>query len=61
VLPQKKFKVLITIYLTVENGCIALRESIKAKRIALLPKLSTSRQIIFEALSHYVKFIMEPA
>lgn len=61
VLPQKKFNVQITIYLMVEKRSIALRESIKAQRMALLPKLSIPRQIIFEALSHYVKFIMEPA
>jgi len=45
----------------VEKISIVLRESIKAQRMALLPKLSIPRQIIFEALSHYVKFIMEPA
>ncbi len=61
VLPQKKFNVQITIYLMVEKKSIALRESIKAQKMALLPKLSIPRQIIFEALSHYVKFIMEPA
>ena len=61
VLPQKKFNVQITIYLMVEKISIVLRESIKAQRMALLPKLSIPRQIIFEALSHYVKFIMEPA
>ena len=61
VLPQKKFNVQITIYLMVEKRSIMLRESIKAQRMALLPKLSIPRQIIFEALSHYVKFIMEPA
>ncbi len=60
-LPQKKFNVQITIYPIVDKRSIALRESIKAQRMALLPKLSIPRQIIFEALFHYVKLIMEPA